>query len=95
MKSILSNEKECFICGLPEECTPIHKHHVFMGYNRKNSEKYGCWVYLCARHHNMSDEGVHFNLAFCVTLQKYCQEKWESINGDREQFRSIFGKSYL
>lgn len=42
-KSILQDEKECYITGLKEG---LHKHHIYPGANRKNSEKYGFWVWL-------------------------------------------------
>ena len=92
-KSIMSNEKECFVCGTPLD---LHRHHIFYGMaNRIISEKEGCWCYLCARHHNMTNDGVHHNYAFNITLKKYCQEKWEAKNGDRKDFIRIFGKSHL
>lgn len=92
-KSIISNEKQCIACHTTKE---LHKHHIFFGTgNRKNSEKYGCWCYLCARHHNMSDDGVHFNEAFNLKLKQYCQKRFEEQIGSREEFRRIFGKSYL
>ena len=92
-ESILSNEKLCFACYTPLN---LHKHHIFYGIgNRSRSEEFGCWVYLCDRHHNMSDDGVHFNKPFDITLKKYCQEKWEEVHGDREKFIRTFGKSYL
>lgn len=93
MKSIISNDRKCFICGATES---LHKHHIFYGNaNRRNSEKQGCWVYLCARHHNMSKDGVHFNKDKDLYLKKFAQATWEMENGTREQFREIFGKSYL
>jgi hypothetical protein len=68
---------------------------VFYGTaNRKQSEKYGCWVYLCAYHHNMSSEGVHFNKSLDILLKQECQRRFEK-DGTREEFRKIFGKSYL
>ena len=92
-KSIMSNEKECFVCGTPLD---LHRHHIFYGVaNRIISEKEGCWCYLCGKHHNMSNDGVHHNYAFNITLKKYCQEKWEAKNGDRNDFIRVFGKSYL
>lgn len=92
-ESILSNTKECYVCYSMRD---LHKHHIFYGTsNRMNSERQGCWCYLCDYHHNMSSMGVHFNQPFDATLKKLCQLKWEEINGDREQFRQIFGKSYL
>ena len=92
-KSIISNDKECFICG---STLYLHKHHCIYGTaNRKLAEKYGLWVYLCELHHNGSDEGVHFNPPFDITLKKYAQEKWQSVHGSKEDFIKVFGKSYL
>lgn len=68
---------------------------VFYGTaNRKLSEKYGCWIYLCAYHHNFSDEGIHFNKELDLKIKKLCQEEFEK-NGSREEFMRIFGKNYL
>lgn len=92
-KSIMSNEKICYVCHTTEN---IHRHHIFYGMsNRKNSEEQGCWCYLCAMHHNMSSVGVHYNQALNLRLKRECQQRWEELNGTREQFRQIFGKSYL
>ena len=92
-KSIISNKEECLICKTP---LYLHRHHIFFGSaNRKLSEKYGCWCYLCARHHNMSDEGVHFDKPLDIKLKRYCQQRWEAKYGDREQFIQVFGKSYM
>lgn len=92
-KSIISNEKVCLICDTPLN---IHKHHIFEGTaNRKKSEEQGCWCYLCERHHNMSNEAVHFNYPFDITLKKFCQRIWEREKGTREDFIKIFGKSWM
>lgn len=91
-ESIISNDKECFACGTLSD---LHKHHIFMGSNRAVSEKQGCWVYLCSNHHDMSPEAVHFNHCFDITLKKFCQHVWEEKKGTRDEFRKLFGKSYL
>lgn len=90
-KSIISNKKECFLCKTPYG---LHKHHIFGAYNRNNSEKYGCWVYLCAPHHNLSDVGVHFNREFDIELKQLAQFTFEKEH-DREEFTKIFGKNWL
>ena len=91
-KSIISNDKMCFICGFPQ----VHKHHIYGGTsNRRQSEKYGCWLYLCPKHHNMSNEGVHFDRELDLKLKKYCQSRWEEKYGVRAEFIQTFGKSYL
>jgi len=90
-KSIICNERECLVCKTPYN---LHKHHVFEGTaNRKLSEKYGCWCYLCAKHHNMSNESVHFNKALDNKLKKYAQSKFEEAYQELE-FLKIFGRNY-
>ena len=91
-KSIISNERCCLVCGTTFD---LHKHHIFYGSaNRKLSEKYGCWCYLCARHHNMSCEGVHFNKILDTKLKQQAQKAFEYNNPDLN-FIKIFGKNYL
>ena len=93
MQSILCNEARCYRCG---SIYNLHRHHIFYGtYRRKKSEEYGCWVYLCGKHHNMSSFGVHFDRAFDNELKRECQLKWEELNGSREDFIKEFGKSYV
>ena len=92
-KSIMSNDKKCFVCGTPLD---LHKHHIFYGTGRRKlSEKHGCWCYLCGRHHNLSNDGVHFDKALDMTLKKWCQVEWEWRNGTTEDFIKVFGRSYL
>ena len=92
-KSIISNDKKCFICGSDIN---LHKHHIFYGTaNRRISEKQGCWVYLCAKHHNLSKEGVHYDKEKDLYLKKFAQATWEMEKGSREEFIKIFGRNYL
>lgn len=93
MKSIIHDEEQCFMCGTTLN---LHSHHIFGGTaNRRLSEKYGLKITLCARHHNMSDEGIHFNRDFDLAMKELAQRKFEEKIGSRETFRDIFGKSYL
>ena len=93
MRSIVSNDLKCWVCG---DTRNLHLHHVYYGSaNRKQSTKYGCVVYLCPAHHNMSKEGVHFNHDLDLFLKKHTQRQWELKYGDREEFRKVFGRSYL
>ena len=92
-KSIVSNIRRCFVC---ETTLSLEKHHIFFNRaNRKLSEKYGCWVYLCAIHHRDSKQGVHFNREFDQNLKKACQGMFEKTVGSREEFMEIFGKNWL
>lgn len=93
-KSIISNEKKCYFCGSPNN---LHRHHIFYGRGvRQLSEKFGCWVYLCAYHHNLSNFSVHSNRLADEGLKKYCQSEFETkYRVTREEFIDIFGRSYL
>lgn len=93
MKSILSDKKECWFC---KTAYNLHEHHIYGGVGRRAlSEKYGCKVWLCGFHHNMSNQGVHFDSDKDDELKRACQEKWEEVYGSREDFRKVFRKSYL
>lgn len=93
MESVIQKEKQCYVCDTTYN---LHSHHIFVGTsNRKQSEKYGLKVWLCARHHNMSNEGVHFNKELDMHLKRKAQAYFEEHYGTREDFRREFGKSYL
>lgn len=91
MKSILQTKRECYVCGT---IFNLHDHHIYFGSNRQNSEKYGFKVWLCAKHHNMSNEGVHFNKKLDLKLKKECQLKFEETH-TRKEFMKIIHKNYL
>lgn len=88
---IQENLTECLVCKTTHN---IHIHHCFGAANRENSEKYHCIVALCYRHHNGSDYGVHFNKTLDLKIKQTAQAAFEK-NHTREEFRAIFGKSWL
>lgn len=93
MKSLLSDERICLVCGTTQN---LHKHHIFGGANRRKSERDGCWCYLCAPHHNMSDKGVHFNKELDTRLKQRCQIKWQEVyNKSEDDFIKEYGRNYL
>ena len=92
-KSIISNLRRCYVCG---NTIGIHKHHIYGGANRQISEREGCWVYLCGPHHNLSSAGIHFDPKFNLEMKEMCQNIWMEKNGKTpEDFRALFGKSYV
>lgn len=91
MKSIISNERRCLVCGAIND---LHKHHIFGGANRKHSDADGLWVYLCANHHNMSDAGVHFNKDMDMALKKLGQQAYEKLY-DHESFMEKYRRNWL
>lgn len=92
-KSIVVDDlKRCYVCGTNQN---IHIHEIFFGSaNRKKSIQWGLYVGLCAIHHNMSNDGVHFNKALNTELKKLGQRKFEEKYG-HEKFMEVFRKNYL
>lgn len=91
--SILQDKKECYIT---HSRTGLHKHHIYMGYNRKKSEKYGFWVWLRYDWHNGADYGVHGSHGheLDMKLKRDCQKKFEETHS-RKEFMKIIGRNYL
>ena len=93
MKSVFQKDKRCWCCGATRN---IHEHHIFEGTaNRRMSEKYGLKIYLCAAHHNMSKEGIHFNKLLDNAAKEMAQRYFEEHYGSREYFIKEFGKSFI
>lgn len=68
----------------------------FFGKNRQRSIKDGCCVYLCGRHHNQSNEGVHFNHDLDLQLKRTMEDKWlEYYDKTIDDFRKRYGKNYI
>ena len=91
-QSIISNARECWVCKTPYN---LHRHHIYAGARRDASEHHGAWVYLCARHHNMSAGGVHNNNILDKRLKAFAQQKLEQHGMSREDFITTFGHNYI
>ena len=87
--SIIQTEKCCFVSG---SVINLDKHPCIHGRaNRELAEKYGLWVWL--RH------DIHMSLHdrdkdLDRYLEQVAQEEFEKTHS-REEYRRIFGKSYL
>lgn len=89
LNSILQNEKKCFICG---KQTELDCHHCLSGSsNRKNSEEDGLKMWLCRDCHRK----VHNNRDIELQIKQLAQRRWEEEYGDRQDFISRYGKSWL
>lgn len=74
---------------------PVERHHIFGSSNRKNSEKYGFVIPLRPDlHPNGAQRGANAK-EIDLKLKTMAQEYYESHYGTREDFRDIFGKSWL
>lgn len=93
MKSIIQENKECYVCGVTYG---LHAHHIYFGNPlRKISEKYGMKVYLCFEHHE-GTYGVHgkYGHELDMKLKKDGQAVFEQTHPDKS-FIKIFGRNYL
>lgn len=104
MKSIIKGNEplKCHCCG--RYVSVPHKHHIFGGANRKWSEYYGLWVYMCPPCHNIGKDCVHQDKELMQQYHEIGQKAFEADymkthNADEEaarnEFRRVFGKSYL
>ena len=72
-KSIMQTDRACFICG---RLDGLERHHVLGGFssnNRRLSETYGLWVYVCKKHHTDPKEGVQYNKEMNLQLKQDAQ----------------------
>lgn len=96
MKSIMQNEKYCYLCKKFYDAfmfTGLELHHIFGGANRPLSTKDGLVVWLCQRHHNTAPDGVHHNQHNMEILRQDGQRRWQEVyDGD---FLKRYGKNYL
>jgi hypothetical protein len=91
--SIIQKEKRCLVCGTTQN---IHIHEVYFGRNRKKSIEDGCCVYLCGRHHNQSNKGVHFNKELDISLKKLMETSWlKYYNATIDDFIKRYGRNYI
>lgn len=98
MESLLQHTKECYLCrklyGI-KTVRNLHKHHIFEGTaNRKKSEQYGLYIYLCGKHHNLSDLGIHSVKGYELEVKREAQEAFEKEYG-HDEFMQIFKRNYL
>ncbi|MDO4379086.1 MAG: hypothetical protein Q4C64_08190 [Erysipelotrichia bacterium] len=92
-KSIIQKDmSKCYVCGTT---TDLHTHEIFFGTaDRKKSIEWGCYVRLCAKHHNMSNAGVHLCHWLDRKLKEIAQKEFESLYG-HDKFMEIFHRNYL
>ena len=90
MKSIISNERRCYICG----GASVEKHHIYFGSLRATSERNGFYVWLCSYHHRDTKHGVHGNRSIDLQLKQICQRQYEKKHS-REEFMRLIGRNYL
>ena len=92
MKSIMQEEKQCYLCG---STVNLEKHHVIHGTGHRSlADKYGLTVWLCSTCHRDNKKGVHGNYELSLQLKKEAQRAFEARYG-HEKYMEIFGRNYL
>lgn len=81
----------CYFTGY----APVERHHIFGGANRKNSEKYGFVIPLRPDLHPNGVSAGRNVKEIDTKLKRMAQEYFEENYGTRDDFRKVFGKSYL
>lgn len=82
----------CELCGREGQ---TNAHHVFFGTaNRKLSDKWGMVAMLCPDCHQNGPRAVHRCRETDLVFKRRYQEIFEKEHS-REEFRRIFGRSYL
>lgn len=79
----------CYVCGVGGD---LARHEVFPGPYRTNSKRYGLWINLCPKCHEL----VHKVGGDQRELKKKAQLVAENYYGwTTEEFRRHFGKNWL
>lgn len=84
----------CWYCGKPYNIT---EHHMIHGTsNRKHSERLGLVIDLCSDcHTGRNKHSAHNSPKWNLTYKQMAQRAFEGRGHTREEFISIFGKSYI
>ena len=100
---IISNiNNTCHYCGRYVQSP--HKHHIFGGPNRKISDRYGLWVWLCPHHHRLIHDSSKVSkemMQYYHELGQRAFEEWymekfgESQEKARKEFMRLFMKNWL
>lgn len=87
----MQTKQVCYLCG---RLVYLERHHLFFGANRKPSENYGLWVWLCPDCHRTGKQAVHKDYETNLRLKQAGQQAFERTH-TREEFMRIFGRNYL
>ena len=61
--------------------------------NRKKSERYGLWIYLCVAHHEYGPDAVHSNRDVRIFLCQIGQQVFEQKYS--EKYMQEFGRDWM
>ena len=88
---VQSSPKQCYLCGRK---TNLEVHHILGGVaNRKLSQAFGLYIYLCADCHR-GTKGAQYNADVNMQLKKDAQIAFEEIYG-HQKWMDTFRKNYI
>lgn len=88
-KSVVQEEKKCFLCGTVIGLDP---HHAIEGAYHDQAEDYGIWIWLCRKCHRK----LHDNEAEMKKIRAIAQKKAMKYYGWKlNDWLFIFGRSFL
>ena len=91
MTSILQRNKVCYLCG---RMTGLERHHIFGGVaNRRISEQYGLWVWLCHECHTGTD-GAQYDPEKNRHLKQIAQMAYEQTHS-RDEWMKLIRRNYI
>ena len=93
MKSILQEDKKCFVT---EDTEGLHKHHCLNGPNRRLAEEDGLWIWLRWDQHieNSPYKTPHNDADTDLFYKRLAQRKYEETH-TREEWMRRYGRNYL
>ena len=93
MKSIIQDEKKCFITG---DTKGLHVHHCLGGMNRRLADEDGLVVYLRWDYHIADSPNAtpHNNIKTDLFIKRLAQRKYEETH-THEEWMARYGKNYL
>lgn len=93
-KSILQDEKKCFVTGY--DGPGLHKHHCLNAADRRLAEEDGLYVWLRWDHHieNSPRHTPHNDRDTDLFYKRMAQRKYEETH-TREEWLARYGRNYL
>lgn len=92
MKSILQNEKVCYLCGGEYG---LERHHIFAGVaNRRISEAKGLWVWLCGDTCHRGADGAQYDPEKNFYLKQMAQMAYEQTHS-HDEWMKLIRRNYI
>lgn len=99
-RSVVQDDlSRCYFCGRSDQKLDRHEiyHSDMGGVLREKSKRYGLWVMLCHDScHQNGEYSAHRSKDVALMLKRKGQQKaMEHYGWTEQEFRDVFGKSYL